>query len=437
MKNIKKYRHVINRLIFISFLIILQACSSNKIIEPQPTSVSHYTEHSQIQSNDKVNVSTSILTKDEAYKALGIPLKLIGIQALWVSIENKDTHPYWLLYPAIDQDYFSPDEVAYAFSPAMSDKDNYELMQRLRQLSFKNPVHSGEKKSGFVFVNLDEDYKKVDIELLGNNHLQVFKFLFTVSGLNYDNFYDIIGAHNKEQFVSVDEKGLEKELIKFDCCTTSEDGSEKGDPLNLVFIGNAEDLFPAFAHRGWHPAEKNYWDSAVKTIKSFIFGNHYRYSPVSPLYALGRQQDIALQKARGTIHQRQHLRLWLAPIQYDGKSVWLGQVSRDIGVHFTSKTPILVTYKIDPDIDEARNALIQDMLFSKALVKIGFTEGVPVSTPENPAFNLTGDPYFNDGLRAVLLMSKQPVAIKDIQFFDWEQPIPHSNIRHLNKTYSE
>jgi len=438
MNNSAQLHTLVRFLILLFLLILLQSCSSYKIIKPEPIVESNFLQHAQSNKTEYLSVNTAILTKEESYATFGVPLKLIGVQALWVSVENTDKKPYWLLYPAIDPDYFSPDEVAYAFAPAMSDEHNYEFMQQLRQLAFKNPVHPGEKKSGFIFVNLDEDYKEIDIELLGNNKLEIFNFLFTVNGLNYQNFYDILGTANKNKYITVDEKTLETELNKIACCTTNIDSSENGDPLNLVFIGNAEDLFPAFAHRGWHPAEKNYMKSAIRTIKSFLFGHHYRYSPVSPLYALGRKQDIALQKARGTIHQRQHLRLWLTPLLYkeaEGKekSVWIGQVSRDIGVRFTSKTPILVTHKIDPDIDEARNELIQEMLFSGGLTKVGFTEGVPVSTPENPAYNLTGDPYFNDGLRAVLLMTKQPATLKELKFFDWEHPTPDA--RHFNKSY--
>ncbi len=59
------------------------------------------------------------------------------------------------------------------------------------------------------------------------------------------------------------------------------------------------------------------------------------------------------QKPRHSVHVRNHLRLWLTPMRFQGKSVWIGQISRDIGVRFTFKTWPPVTHKIDPDIDEA------------------------------------------------------------------------------------
>ncbi len=92
-------------------------------------------------------------------------------------------------------------------------------------------------------------------------------------------------------------------------------------------------------------------------VTSALSGERYAAAPVSDLYLFGRAQDLALQKARDNIHQRNHLRLWLSPMRYHGKQVWVGQVSRDIGSRLTIHSPTLTTHKIDPDVDEAREAL--------------------------------------------------------------------------------
>ena len=204
--------------------------------------------------------------------------------------------------------------------------------------------------------------------------------------------------------------------------TTNRGGTARGDPLNLVLIGKRDDLFPAFLRRGWHPTELIYLGSSWKTLKSFFLGSRYRYSPVSPLYALGRFQDLAGQKARRSIHQRNHLRMWLSPLEYQGKSVWLGQISRDIGVRFTLKTWSLTTHKIDPDVDEARMGLIQDLLYSQSLIRFGFARGIQPATETQPHRNLTGDPFFTDGLRAVLVFERRPVSLDGVEVFEWERP---------------
>jgi LssY C-terminus len=140
---------------------------------------------------------------------------------------------------------------------------------------------------------------------------------------------------------------------------------------------------------------------------------------VSDLYVYGRAQDFALQKARDNIHQRNHLRLWLSPLRYHGKYVWVGQISRDIGSRLTIHTPTLTTHKIDPDVDEARAALSEDMAYSQNLAKIGFVAGVGAAPKSAPRGNLTTDPYYTDGFRHVLVFDRNPTSLADIEFFPW------------------
>ena len=142
-------------------------------------------------------------------------------------------------------------------------------------------------------------------------------------------------------------------------------------------------------------------------------GSEYRYSPVSALYAFGRPQDVALQKARESINQRNHLRLWMTPMRFEGKPVWIGQISRDIGVRFTWKT--ITTHKIDPDVDDAREFLLEDLAYAQSLEAFGYVGGVGQASFDEPRENLTGDPYFTDGLRIVLFVSSKAVSIDEVQ----------------------
>ena len=75
-----------------------------------------------------------------------------------------------------------------------------------------------------------------------------------------------------------------------------------------------------------------------------------------------------MQKARGSVDERNHLRLWLAPVTFRGEDVWVGQISRGIGIKLSSKT--VVTHKIDPIIDEARYYLVVDLAASQSLERL-------------------------------------------------------------------
>ena len=153
-----------------------------------------------------------------------------------------------------------------------------------------------------------------------------------------------------------------------------------------------------------------------RTVKAFLLGSEYRYSPISPLYLFGRSQDVALQRIRHSINERLHLRLWMAPLRFQQQPVWVGQVSRDIGVRFTTKVWNLTTHRIDPDVDEARDYVVEDLLEAEHVTSVAYLPGVGACTPATPRHNLTGDPYGTDGMRAVILLDsgrRQP------EFIDW------------------
>ena len=158
--------------------------------------------------------------------------------------------------------------------------------------------------------------------------------------------------------------------------------------------------------------------SALKTGIFGIFGGAYRYAPISNLYVYGRAQDVALQKVRSNIHYRNHLRLWLAPVTYKGLPVLMGQISRDIGSRFTSKSPTLTTHRIDPNVDDTRATLVQDFIYAQALKAYAKAGGVGFVSPEEPRGNLTGDPWFTDGYRAVMVLTDEPTSVIEINWFD-------------------
>ena len=191
--------------------------------------------------------------------------------------------------------------------------------------------------------------------------------------------------------------------------------------MNLVIIGDLQEVYVAFIRAGWDETETITSGTSWKTMKSFIGGGEYRYSPVSGLYVFGRPQDVAFQKARENIHERNHLRLWLSPYRLEGELVWLGQINRDIGVRSTTKT--ITTHKIDPDVDETREYLLENLAYTQALEKYAYVRGVGEVSYTQPRGNLTGDPWFSDGNRLVLWVSSEPVDIDELEFVSWRLPL--------------
>jgi hypothetical protein len=216
----------------------------------------------------------------------------------------------------------------------------------------------------------------------------------------------------------LDERAFRAWVEALPCCVLGGDRKTAGDPLNVVIVGERQAVFLALARRGWNATEAITLESSLRIAESSVFGSRYRYGPVSPLYVFGRAQDVAFQKARASAAERTHMRLWMAPVKASGATVWVGQISRDIGVRLSSRT--VTTHKIDPEVDETRWYLNQDLLYSHSLRRHAHATGVGAATIENPRVNYTGDPYWTDGLRLVMWLSAEPVSYHQVETLPWE-----------------
>jgi len=92
------------------------------------------------------------------------------------------------------------------------------------------------------------------------------------------------------------------------------------------------------------------------------------------------------------------MRLWLSPYTYRSKPVWIGQISRDIGLRFTLRSAFLTTHKIDPQVDETRDYLVQDLLASESLgsaeiVAFGMTRRRDVAAEDDEGLRVLAESF--------------------------------------------
>jgi hypothetical protein len=397
--------------------LILAGCAST----PDPVRSipeGDFRERIVTQEEDQVRVSAGVPSASETRKLFGKDLYKQGIQPVWLEIENFRDQAVTFLPVGLDPAYYTALEAANA-GLRVNEQDAVNLIDDffLEQDMVLN-VPPAQTRSGFIFTRLDEGTKAFNVDISGGERFVTFTFFVPVPGLNIDHYnVDFAGMYADEQWLDLSTEELIRRLEEFPCCVTNADGSETGDPLNLVIIGHPRDVYTAFIRAGWDETESVTRASAWKTMKSFMSGGEYRYSPVSSLYVFGRPQDVAFQKARENIHERNHLRLWMSPGRYQGIPVWIGQISRDIGVRFTTKT--ITTHKIDPNVDETREYLLEDLAYAQSLQAIGYIGGVGEVPMDQPRGNLTGDPWFTDGNRVVLWITSQPTDISEIRGLSW------------------
>jgi len=381
---------------------------------PHPEECS-FLERAQTRREGETEITVAVPSDRETERILGVRLSSQGLQAVWLEVVNRGGERLWLDRVQLDPNYYTPLEAAqlshftigkrlvafgllgWLFLPLLplvplrllgARSANHRMDNLFRTVAFPaRVIPPGEKAKGFLFTPLDEGVKRLRVRLLGRIHSLECSFIVEVPGLALSHSQPKMEPAGEA--LELDEAGLRTWRERQPRATSNQRGTAEGDPLNLVIVGDQTRIQECFA--AWDETESLTLATAWKTAKAFLFESRYRYSPVSPLYLAGRQQDLALQRARLSLNQRLHLRLWATNIRFDGSPVWIGQVSRDIGVRFTSRTWNLTTHLIDPDVDEARNYVLNDLLRAERVARIGFFSGVEAAPAGAPRHNLTRD----------------------------------------------
>ena len=374
----------------------------------------------QTHTIDGVSVSAWLVPDDEAERRYGVNLADKGLQAVWLRAENGTTKVLWLLAAYVDPDYFTADEAAYLFRFGMSGEELERLRQRFRDLSMRARLEPGLTYQGHVLVPRSEGGRYVEVTINGRAEVRRFGFPLRTPDGHFD-FEDLDPAAIYPGFArpDLDEQQLRARLEELPCCATDKSGEKAGDPLNVVLVGKPSQVMAALSQSGWSFTHRIDWTTIRREISAAVAGSRYPNAPVSDLYVFDRPQDLAFQRARFTLSQRNHMRLWLAPYTFKGLSVWVGQVSRDIGIKVTAKSSTLTTHIIDPLVDEARQYVLESLLIRHRIEAFTFVPGAPVATREDPARNLTDDPYVTDGMRLVVLVAEEPVRTEQIRNLGW------------------
>ncbi len=135
-----------------------------------------------------------------------------------------------------------------------------------------------------------------------------------------------------------------------------------GDPINVGFVGDREDIVLAMDKIGWFAANKVTLRSSAEIIGSVLLHRAYQAAPVSALYYDGRPEDLAYEKPEdGSADRRHHVRLWrILDAGLEGRPLWIGASTFDRGVGLSRYTG-QVTHHIAPQIDQERDFLINDL----------------------------------------------------------------------------
>jgi hypothetical protein len=176
-----------------------------------------------------------------------------------------------------------------------------------------------------------------------------------------------------------------------------------GDMVNFVLLGSQPQVEAALEAASWHQADTDNNKAVLNAVLETYEKKDYLAMPMSTLYLFNRVQDFGYEEAEAfsVVASRHHFRIWKAPFQWDGKDVWVGAGTHDIGFA-KDKRNGKITHKIDPAVDGERDNI------GLTLQQAGKAKSLSYYLPPDPvqdARNATGDAYHSDG--RILVMSLQ------------------------------
>jgi hypothetical protein len=351
------------------------------------------------QVSRQVQVSAAVLGADDSRRILGSDVTAFGVQPVWVEVANGSDRPLWLLRSGADPDYFSPLEVAWSAHVTFGGDLNDRIDDHFDRLGFPNPVPAGGTTSGLLFTNPQSVTKVLNIDLLGDETLVPFTLFLPVPG-EAQGGLDLLYRYGGAGLPQHDDLATLWQAIEaLPCC--GEGAAGPADPVNLVFVGRFEDIAASLIRRGYRN------DAHAREASQQLFG---------------RPPDVVVRK-RATLGGPAHwLRIWRAPMDHLGQPVVAVQAGRPVGGRLAKDATAGAT--LYPDVDETRNMVVQDLMYSGGLAKLGFAAGAGRSPAGGPGQAAGSGEYVTDGRRAALFFGMRPRDFSDVEVLDWEPIVP-------------
>ena len=363
-------------------------------------------ERAVTQSEGNIRISASVPDAAEAEAIFGIPVYKRGIQPVWLEIVNNSPDRLRFAPTALDPQYFSPLEVAYMHRKGFSKSARAQMDRYFYDSAMSRQIPAGETRSGYVFTHLSAGTKSFNIDLFSPGTDYSFAFFLNVPGFVPDHAeIDFDTLYAAEEVREYELAGFREGLASLPLTTTDQSGQQTGRPVGVVIVGNGLDVLKALLRAGWNESPSSH-DAAQLAKAHYLFG---------------RIPDAVFRIQRNSKTDRNKLFLWMAPLKVDGESVWLAQITNFIGQK-TQLEQVIFGARIDPNVDDGRDFLMQNLWYSQSLEQMAWLAGGKAIAIENARPDFNGIEYFTDGYIHVAWLSGVPVSLIETRRLDWDNP---------------
>ena len=395
-----------NCTLVIAVLVMLAACSTASY-KPAPLNVDSLRQRAKVQTFEPLTVKAAVPGAKESEALFGVPLYDHGIQPVWLEITNRGDERIRFVLVSVDPDYYSPLEVSYTLKKGFSKEARTAMDERFHGSAITRFVQPGETVSGFVFTHLDPGTKSFNVDLFGTTARQNFAFFIQVPGFLPDHAevdFDQLYTVDEVRDLSTGEfRDALNDVYRY---SVDAQGQTNGLPVNVVIVANGLDMLRALLRAGWYESTVG---SSGKAASGQV--NYYLY---------GRKPDAVFRIQRKNSVDRNEMRLWLSPMRVDGEAVWLAQVTNFVGQRSYIEN-LFYGAHLDPDVDDARGFLLQNIWYSQGLQSFAWSETGTPTPIDQPGSDFNGNPFFTDGFRAVLWFSGEPYSLLETTQIHWDE----------------
>ena len=385
------------RLLFVVLALALAGCGGKAYVY-EPVDTGRFLSATEQEAEGPVRVSTSIPGREETERIFGIDLYDQGIQPVWLQIENTGDSLARYAPVSTDPEYFAPLEVAYINRRGYSEEARRAMDERFHTLAMPRYIDPGETRSGFVFTHADPGAKGFNVDVFSGGESYNFTFLMRVPGFEPDYAkLNLSEMYTGDEIPNYESDALQEAIRSLPCCSGDKLGEESGEPINLVLVGEGEELLRALLRSGWR--ETSVGEAAA----------------LQPQYLYGREQDAIFRYETVGGDGFYELRFWKAPFRSGADDVYVGQAR-----HFFRWIGSVT--RLDADVDNARNFAIQKFLYGQAITATAWIVGKEVVPVTSFWDTLARAPYFTDGYRMVMWLSADPVSMFEIDVKSWDTP---------------
>ncbi|HEY8996523.1 MAG TPA: LssY C-terminal domain-containing protein, partial [Edaphobacter sp.] len=175
------------------------------------------------------------------------------------------------------------------------------------------------------------------------------------------------------------------------------------DLINIVFIGDREQVESAFQSAGWDSSDEVSRRAVMHNLYALLNHSGYSRQPMTTFYLDGTPEDMNWQKSLNSYDRRDHLRIWRWQSQDEsGRQMWISSSTHDTGAVLAVKHKGFM-HHIDSDVDEERETVLRDLTFAGCVDSVSY---VPRPSVQNQMRNATGDEMRTDGDVALITLKQ-------------------------------